>query len=133
VLVRDVPAGSTVGYGATWTAAGTERWGTVAIGYGDGIPRALARGGGEMIVRGRRVPIIGRISMDLTTVDLSDLPEAHLGDQVTIIGESRGNRITLDEVAERCGTISYEILTGLGTRLPRVYLFGEPDAPVEGY
>jgi alanine racemase len=125
VLVREVDAGSTVGYGATYRAAGRQRWGTVAIGYGDGIPRALAGGGGEVLVRGHAVPIIGRISMDMTTVDLSGVPDAEPGDVVTFIGSDSGLEITLDEVAHRCGTISYEILTGLTQRLPRVYLEGE--------
>jgi alanine racemase len=70
-LIRDVEAGSTVGYGATYRAATRERWGTLAIGYGDGIRRALARGGGEVLVHGRRVPIIGRVSMDMITIDLT--------------------------------------------------------------
>ncbi len=125
VLVREVEAGSTVGYGATHRAAGRERWGTLAIGYGDGIPRALARGGGEVLVRGRAAPIIGRISMDMTTVDLGDVPDAEPGDVVTLIGSDAGLEITVDEVARRCDTISYEILTGLTQRLPRVHLEGE--------
>jgi alanine racemase len=122
VLVKDVPAGSTVGYGATYTAHGPERWGTVAIGYGDGLRRALATAGGQAIVNGARVPIIGRISMDVTTIDLTAHPHARPGDVVTLIGRDGDATITLDEVADRCGTISYEILTGLTARLPRVYL-----------
>lgn len=130
-LVKEVPPGSTVGYGATYRASGTERWGTVAIGYGDGLPRALARGGGEVLLRGRRIPIIGRISMDMTTVDVSGIPDARPGDVVTLIGRDLDSEITVDEVAERCGTISYEILTGLTPRLPRIYLTGEPE-PLAG-
>lgn len=120
-LVREVEAGATVGYGATYRATRRERWGTVAIGYGDGVRRALAAGGGEVLVRGTRVPIIGRISMDMTTVDLTGVPDAEPGDVVTVIGADGGEEITLDEVARRCGTISYEVLTGLTPRLPRVY------------
>jgi alanine racemase len=126
-LVKEVPAGATVGYGATYTARGPERWGTVAIGYGDGLPRALAAGGGEAIVNGARVPIIGRISMDVTTDDLTRHPNARPGDVVTLIGRDGGEEIGVDEVARRCGTISYEILTGLTTRLPRVYMEGAAD------
>jgi alanine racemase len=99
----------------------------VAIGYGDGLPRALATGGGEVIVNGARAPIVGRISMDVTTVDLTRHPEARPGDVVTLIGRDGGEEIGVDEVARRCGTISYEILTGLTTRLPRVYLEGDAD------
>lgn len=123
-LVREVPAGWSCGYGATYTSTRPERWGTLAIGYGDGLRRALAAGGGEALVRGRRVPIIGRISMDMTVVDLTEVPEAAAGDAATLIGRDGGEEITLDEVAARAGTISYEILTGLGTRLPRVYVDG---------
>jgi len=124
-LVREVPEGSTVGYGATYRATRRERWGTVAIGYGDGIPRALAAGGGQVAVRGRLVPIIGRISMDMLTIDLSSVPDAVEGDSVTLIGQDGEVEITLDEVARRSSTISYEILTGLTPRLPRVYMQGE--------
>lgn len=123
-LVREVPPGTTVGYGATYAASGPERWGTLAIGYGDGLPRRLATAGGEALVHGRRVPMIGRISMDVTVVDLTGVPEAADGDVATLIGRDGAEEITVDEVASRCGTISYEILTGLGTRLPRVYSTG---------
>lgn len=124
-LVKEVEAGATVGYGATYRAAGPERWGTLAIGYGDGVRRALADGGGEVLVHGRRVPIIGRVSMDMTTVDLTGVPEARAGDVATLVGADGDGEITLDEVAARSGTISYEILTGLTPRLPRIYLGGE--------
>ncbi len=123
-LVRRVPPGSTLGYGATHVSRRAERWGTVSIGYGDGIPRALGPAGGCALVRGRRVPIIGRISMDVTVVDLTDVPAAAAGDVATLIGADGGDGIALDEVAARCGTISYEILTGLTRRLPRVYAGG---------
>lgn len=126
VLAREVPAGATVGYGATHRATRPARWGTLAIGYGDGLPRALGPAGGEVLIRGRRVPIIGRISMDVTTVDLSGVPEAEVGDVATLIGADGGEEILLDEVAERVGTISYEILTRLSPRLPRVYRTGDP-------
>jgi alanine racemase len=119
-LVREVEAGSTVGYGATYTAQRPERWGTVAIGYGDGLRRSLA-GSGEALVRGRRVPVIGRISMDVTTIDLTGV-EAGPDDVVTFIGADGDEVIALDDVARRCGTISYEILTGFTPRLERVYL-----------
>lgn len=119
VLVRDVVAGSTVGYGATYEAHGSERWGTLAIGYGDGLPRALGNRG-DALVRGRRVPIIGRISMDLTVVDLTEVPEAGVGDVATLMGRDGEEEIRAEDVARIAGTIGYEILTNLGTRLPRV-------------
>ena len=124
-LVKSVPAGATVGYGATYRAAGPERWATLAIGYGDGLRRALAPAGGEALVHGRRVPLIGRISMDVAVVNVSAVPDVEPGAVATLIGRD-GGHIPLDEVAARCGTISYEILTGLGPRLPRVYTGSEP-------
>jgi alanine racemase len=126
-LVREVPPGSTLGYGATHVASGPERWGTLCIGYGDGVPRALWPGRGAVLIRGRRVPVIGRVSMDMTTVDLTEVPEARPGDVATLFGEDGGEAISVDEFAGRCGTISYEILTGLTPRLPRVYLDGEAE------
>ena len=125
VRVAEVDEGATAGYGATYRAAARETWGTLAIGYGDGVPRALATGGGQVLLRGRRVPIIGRISMDMVTVDLSAVPDARPGEIVTLIGRDGVGEVTVDEVAERAGTISYEILTGLGARLPREYSWGE--------
>ena len=124
VLIREVPSGTSVGYGATYASQRTERWGTLAIGYGDGLPRALGSAGGFALVHGRHVPIIGRISMDVTVVDLSDVPGVAVGDVATLIGQDAAAEITVDEVAQRVGTISYEILTGLSPRLPRVYVSG---------
>jgi alanine racemase len=118
-LVRDKPAGSTVGYGATYAAPRAEQWGTVTIGYGDGLPRVLGNRG-MVLVRGTRVPVIGRVSMDLITVSLRAVPDAAVGDVVTLIGEDGEHRITVDDVASLAGTISYEILSGLGKRLPRI-------------
>ncbi len=121
VLVRDMVPGSTTGYGATHRAGGLERWATVAIGYGDGLPRALSNRG-SALVHGRRVPVIGRISMDMTVVDITDVPEVAPGDVVTFVGSDGGKRISLEEVADLAGTIHYEILTGFTPRLPRVWL-----------
>jgi alanine racemase len=120
-LIREVPPGSTVGYGATHAAREWERWATVGIGYGDGLPRILGNVGtrGEALAGGRRVSIVGRVSMDLTVVALDGAPAA-VGDAVTFIGRDGGAAIGLDDVAERAGTIGYEILTGLGPRLPRI-------------
>jgi alanine racemase len=119
VHVHDVPPGSTAGYGATHVARGWERWGTVAIGYGDGYPRALGNRG-RVLVNGQRVRVVGRISMDLTVVDISGVAGAAAGDIVTLIGRDGDEEITVDEVATQAGTISYEILTGFTARLPRI-------------
>ena len=121
VLVREAAPGSTLGYGATHTARGPERWATLGIGYGDGLPRALGNRG-EALIRGRRVPIIGRVSMDMTVVNISDVDGVEPGDVATLIGESGAERITVDEVAGLAGTISYEVLTGFTPRLPRIWM-----------
>lgn len=117
ILVRDVPPGTTLGYGATYTARGNERWAAVGIGYGDGLPRVLGNRGWA-IAGGRRVPIVGRISMDTTVVRISG--DLSVGDIVTFVGRDAGVELSLEEVAESAGTIGYEILTGLSPRLPRV-------------
>ena len=90
----------------------------MSIGYGDGLPRALGNVG-HALVRGRRVRIIGRISMDMTVVDVTGVPEVIAGDVATFIGSDGEEEILVDEVAAQAGTISYEILTGLTLRLPR--------------
>ena len=120
-LIRDRPPGSTVGYGATYRARGWERWATISAGYGDGIPRALSNRG-EVLVRGRRAPVVGRISMDMTVVDITHVPGAAVGDVATFIGMDEGSAITLEEVAEWADTINYEVLTGLSARLPRIWI-----------
>ncbi len=119
-LVRDVRAGATVGYGATHAAApGGSRWATVGIGYGDGLPRRLGNRG-RALVRGGVAPIVGRISMDTTVIDVSDIQRVSPGDVVTLIGRDGEREVGLSEVARLAGTIGYEILTGLTSRLPRL-------------
>jgi len=120
VHIKEARAEDTVGYGSTYAARGAERWATAAIGYGDGLPRLLSNRG-EGVIRGRRAPIIGRISMDVTVLDVSGIPGAELGDIVTFFGRSDGDEITVEEVAGHAGTINYEILTGLTQRLPRTW------------
>lgn len=119
-LVKDVPAGATAGYGAIHVATVPERWATLAIGYGDGVPVALGNRGFALL-RGVRVPVIGRISMDMTVVDISGVPEVVPGDVATLIGSDGSEEIRLGEVAEMADTIDYEILTRLSSRLPRVW------------
>ncbi len=116
--VRAIAAGDTVGYGAAWTAARPSRIATVAAGYADGYLRALTGRGAVGILAGRPVPLVGRVSMDLITFDVTDVPAAP-GDAVALIGAAPG--ITPDEVAARAGTIGYEILTALGARYRRDY------------
>ncbi|TVP53566.1 MAG: alanine racemase [Gemmatimonadales bacterium] len=121
IRVARVPAGATQGYGSTYRADGEERWATLAIGYGDGLPRALSNRG-SVLLHGHEAPIVGRISMDVTVVDITGLPSTRPGDLATIVGRDGDRERTLDAVAREAGTISYEILTGLSRRLPRVWL-----------
>lgn len=116
IAVRDLQAGEAVGYGATWQAPQATRMGIVAIGYADGYPRHTPSGT-PIAVNGRRVPLIGRVSMDMLAVDLGSLPEARVGDPV----ELWGALVSVDEVAWSGGSISYELLTGVTARVPRVY------------
>jgi len=120
VLVREVDPGTTLGYGATYQAKGQERWATLAIGYGDGLPRALSPGGSALL-HGHRVPMVGRISMDTTVVNISGVPGVQAGDVATLLGSEGNQSITLEALAMQASTISYEILTGLSPRLPRVW------------
>lgn len=117
VLVRDVPPGTTLGYGATHRSREAERWAVAGIGYGDGLPRALGNRGWA-IAAGRRVPVVGRISMDTTVVRI--FGNTAPGDVVTFLGRDDGTELTLEEVAELAGAISHQVLTGLSPRLPRV-------------
>jgi len=123
VHLREARAGETLGYGSTHVAAGPERWATLSIGYGDGLPRALGNRG-EVLLRGGRVPIVGRVSMDMTVVDVSRLPgdPVRLGEVATLMGRDGEGEIGVDEVASWAGTISYEVLTGLTSRLPRLWM-----------
>jgi len=120
VHIKEAEAGSTVGYGSTYAAEGDELWATVGIGYGDGLPRLLGNRG-EALLRGRRVPIVGRISMDVTVLNVTSLPEVALGDVATFFGRAGGAEIGLEEVAAHAETINYEVLTGLTKRLPRIW------------
>jgi len=120
IHVRDAEPGTTLGYGATYQASASERWATLAIGYGDGLPRALGNRG-HALIRGARVRIIGRISMDMAVVDISGVPGVRVEDVATLLGTEGRESITVDEVAELAGTISYEVLTGFTPRLPRVW------------
>ncbi len=118
LLIRNAAPGTTLGYGATYQATGAERWAVLGIGYGDGLPRALGNRG-FVLARGRRLPIIGRISMDTTVVRLDDC-DLRPGDVVTFFGRDGDTELPLEEVAELVGAIPYEILTGFSPRLPRV-------------
>lgn len=118
VFQKRVPAGTSISYGRTWTAAKDADVATVPVGYADGVPRA-ATGKASVLIRGQRRPVIGRVTMDHILVDVTDAG-AGVGDEVVLIGRQGSSRITADDWAEWAGTISYEILTGISGRVPRV-------------
>jgi alanine racemase len=123
VFLKEVEVGDTVGYGATFVATRPGRIATVAAGYDDGVIRSLSNRG-HFLVRGQRVPIVGRVSMDLTTLDVTDLPKVALGDEAVLVGGQGDEFQGADRVASEAGTISWEILCGIGGRVPRLYLRG---------
>jgi alanine racemase len=115
ISVRDVPTGETVGYDATWIAERASKIATVAIGYGDGYPRQ-APNGTPVLINGQRASLAGRVSMDMITVDVTDLPQVQLGDEVVLWGKG----LSLAEVAHCANTIGYELTTRMPARTPRI-------------
>jgi alanine racemase len=122
VFIKSVDVGTAIGYGHTWQATRPSLIGTVPLGYADGISRQLSNRG-SVLVRGRRAPIIGRICMDQLMVDLTEVPNAELGDEVVLIGNQGNQKIAVDEVAELMDTINYEVVCLLSQRLPRHYCY----------
>ncbi len=121
VVVRPVAAGSPIGYGTSYRAPRDMRVGVVPAGYGDGVPRALSNRG-AFLVDGARCPIVGRVAMNVTEIDLSHAPNAHAGSKVTLIGNDGDACIGADDWAYWCETINYEIVARLPAELPRIYL-----------
>jgi alanine racemase len=120
--VRHIGKGRTVSYGATWSAPRDSRLALVPIGYADGYPRCLSNRG-EMLLRGKRCPIAGRVTMDQILLDVTEIsPNVAIGEIVTAWGEDEnGVILPVEEVADKAQTIAYEILCGVGARVPRVY------------
>ena len=121
VLIKELERGASIGYGRTFTTNGPTRTGIVPVGYADGYPLSLSNRA-SVLVRGKRCPVRGRVSMDQIVIELNDVPNAACGDVVTLIGSDGSETITVAEVAERAGTIPYEILTGIGKRAKREYM-----------
>jgi alanine racemase len=118
VFLKDVPAGTPLSYGGTHVTPGPARIATLSVGYADGWTRMLT-GRAEVIVRGKRVKVVGRICMDQCLADVTAVPDVSPGDEVLLFG---GPELPAEEVAARLGTINYEIVCMVGRRVPRLYL-----------
>ena len=121
--VKEVAPGDTLGYGATWAAPRRSRIASIACGYAEGYRRELSNRG-EVLLHGRRFPVVGRVSMNLITVDVTDDPGIAPGTIATLLGEDGPERVDAWELAERAGTIAWDILCGVDRRLPRVFTRG---------
>jgi alanine racemase len=120
VFLKTVPRGTPVSYGAAWRAPRRSRLATLPVGYADGYRRALS-GNARVLIKGRSVPVVGRVTMDQVVVDVTGVPGVDVGDEVVLLGSQGRRRITAVQMAEWAGTISYEILCGISGRVPRLY------------
>ena len=121
VNIKTVPAGTGISYGQTYVTEGERKIATVPVGYADGYPRLLSNKG-RVLIRGKAAPITGRVCMDQFMVDVTDIDGVSEMDEVTLIGRDNGNEITADDIAKLCGTINYEIVCGIGKRVPRIFV-----------
>lgn len=121
VTLKRVPAGFPVSYGRTFVTRRESVIATLPIGYADGFPRRLS-GKADVLVRGRRAPVAGTVCMDMTMCDVTDAPGASVGDEVVVMGSQDDESITVEEIAGKAGTISYEIFCGISARVPRIYV-----------
>ncbi|MGM9631992.1 MAG: alanine racemase [Eubacteriales bacterium] len=121
-MIKEIEAGDTVSYGCTYTAQKRTKIATVPVGYADGFWRSNSEAGTQMLVRGQRVSIVGRVCMDQLMLDVSDVENVCEGDYITVIGADGGEKISADELAEKNGTIGYEIICAIGERVPRFYI-----------
>ena len=122
VYMKAIHAGQSVSYGGTFTADKDTRVATIPVGYGDGYPRALSGPTGYVLIHGKKAPILGRVCMDQFMVDVSGIPEASLGDCVTLIGVDGNECITVEMLGDLSGRFNYELVCDLGNRVPRVFL-----------
>ena len=121
-LIRDMPKGHGISYGRTFITTGEMRVATLSAGYADGYPRHVSNRDAAVLVRGKRCPLLGRVTMDLMMIDVSHLANAAVGDEVILMGRQDKEEISATELAERADTITWEIITRIGTRVRRVYL-----------
>lgn len=121
VLVKDVPAGARIGYGGTFVAQTPMRIAVLAVGYADGVPHRLSNRG-KVIAAGRFAPIVGPVSMDVTTIDITGSPNLRPGDTVTLLGREGEAALDAQQIARTAGTISYNVLCGISARVKRIYV-----------
>ena len=121
-LVRDMPKGSSISYGRTFIAPQKMRIATLSAGYADGYPWHLSNRGATVLVRGQRCAVIGRVTMDLMMIDVSKVEAVRVGDDVVLMGRDGSEEVSCAELAEKAGTIPWEIVTRIGTRVRRVYV-----------
>ena len=121
-LVRELPKGSSISYGRTFITPKKMRVATLTAGYADGYPRQLSSRDAAVLVGGRRCPLLGRVTMDLLVVDISQIEHVDVGDEVVLMGHQGDQEISCQELAERAGTITWEIVTRIGSRVRRVYI-----------
>jgi alanine racemase len=119
-FLKSVPPGTRISYGGTFATTRESLIATLPIGYADGYSRHLSNRG-EVLIHGKRTPIVGKVCMDFIMVDVTDIPGASVGDEVVLIGKQGRGRITVEEIAEKIGSISYEVLCAIGKRVPRIY------------
>ena len=118
--LKDLPPGHAVGYGTTFRTGRASRIATLPVGYADGYNRLLSNRG-EVLVRGKRAPVVGRVSMDLVTIDVTDIDGAEIGDEAILLGAQGNDEIPVEELAAKLGTIPYEVFCSISARVPRVY------------
>jgi alanine racemase len=121
-VIRDMPAGHGISYGRTFITPRPMRVATLTAGYADGYPRHLSNCGAAMLVRGKRCPLLGRVTMDLMVIDVTGLPDAAVGDEVVLMGRQGDEEISATDLADLAGTINWEIVTRIGSRVRRVYV-----------
>jgi alanine racemase len=119
-FLKRVPPGTRISYGGTFTTKRESLVATLPIGYADGYSRHLSNHG-EVLIHGKRAPVVGKVCMDFIMVDVTDIPRVSVGDEVILMGKQGKEQITPEEIAEKINSISYDVLCSIGKRVPRIY------------
>lgn len=132
VFIKEIPEGTPVSYGGKFVSDRKMKIATIPVGYGDGYPRSLS-GKGFVLIQGQRAPILGRVCMDQFMVDISHIANVKTGDKVTLIGEDKGQRITVEELGDLADKFNYEFVCGLSKRIPRTFVKNKKVIGTENY